>query len=48
MTTTIPDFAAGLDISTLPGLIVAIDRQNAVWVEAMRRLSPRVVMELLE
>jgi hypothetical protein len=42
-----PDFATGLDISTLPGLIVAIDRQNALWVEAMRRLSPRVVTELL-
>lgn len=42
-----PDFAVGLDISTLPGLIVAIDRQNALWVEAMRRLSPRVVKELL-
>jgi uncharacterized protein (TIGR03083 family) len=42
-----PDFATGLDISTLPGLIVAIDRQNALWVEAMRRLSPQVVMELL-
>jgi uncharacterized protein (TIGR03083 family) len=42
-----PDFASGLDISTLSGLIVAIDRQNAVWVEAMRRLSPRVVTELL-
>lgn len=43
-----PDFATGLDISTLAGLIVAIDRQNALWVEAMRRLSPRVVTDLLE
>src|SRR4051812_334815 len=42
-----PDFATGLDISTLPGLIVAIDRQNALWVETMRRLSPHVLMELL-
>src|SRR3954468_15692630 len=42
-----PDFAIGLDISTLPGLIVAIDRQNALWVETMRRLSPRVVTEML-
>src|SRR3954449_1326408 len=42
-----PDFAVGLDISTLSDLIVAIDRQNALWVEAMRRLSPRVVTELL-
>lgn len=42
-----PDFAAGLDISTLPGLIAAIDRQNALWVEAMRRVSPPVLIELL-
>lgn len=42
-----PDFAAGLDISTLPGLIAAIDRQNALWVEAMRRVSPPVLIDLL-
>lgn len=42
-----PDFATGLDISTLPGLITAIDRQNALWVEGMRRLSPAVLIELL-
>src|SRR3954468_19656454 len=42
-----PDFAVGLDISRLSDLIVAIDRQNALWVEAMRRLSPRAVTELL-
>lgn len=42
-----PDFAAGLDISTLPGLIAAIDRQNALWVEAMRRVSPPVLIGLL-
>jgi uncharacterized protein (TIGR03083 family) len=42
-----PDFAAGLDISTLPGLIAAIDRQNALWVEAMRRVSPQVLIDLL-
>lgn len=42
-----PDFAAGLDISTLPGLIAAIDRQNALWVEAMRRVSPLLLIELL-
>jgi uncharacterized protein (TIGR03083 family) len=42
-----PDFAAGLDISTLPGLIAAIDRQTALWVEAMRRVSPRVLIDLL-
>jgi hypothetical protein len=42
-----PAFAAGLDISTLPGLIAAIDRQNAVWVDGARRLSPRLLIELL-
>ena len=42
-----PDFATGLDISTLPGLIAAIDRQNALWVEAMRRASPRLLIDLL-
>ncbi len=42
-----PDFAAGLDISTLPGLIAAIDRQNALWVEAMRRVSPPLLIALL-
>lgn len=42
-----PDFAAGLDISTLSGLIAAIDRQNALWVEAMRRVSPLVLIDLL-
>jgi uncharacterized protein (TIGR03083 family) len=41
-------FAAGLDIATLPGLIAAIDRQNAVWVTGMRRISPRLLIELLE
>ena len=42
-----PDFAAGLDISTLPGLIAAIDRQNALWVAAMRRVSPPLLIALL-
>ena len=42
-----PDFATGLDIQTLPGLIAAIDRQNAVWVEGTRRISPRLLIELL-
>jgi uncharacterized protein (TIGR03083 family) len=41
------DFAAGLDISTLPGLIAAIDRQNALWVETMRRVSPPLLIDLL-
>src|SRR6188768_2360709 len=42
-----PSFAAGLDISTLTGFIAAIDRQNAVWVEATRRVSPQLLIALL-
>jgi hypothetical protein len=42
-----PAFAAGLDIGTLPGLVAAIDRQNAVWVTAARRMSPELLIELL-
>ena len=42
-----PAFAAGIDVSTLPGLIAAINRQNAVWVEGARRISPRLLIELL-
>ena len=42
-----PAFAAGLDIETLPGLIAAIDRQNAVWVTGTRRMSPALLIELL-
>jgi hypothetical protein len=42
-----PAFAAGIDISTLPGLIAAIDRQNALWVEATRRISPDLLIALL-
>lgn len=42
-----PDFATGLDLATLPGLIAAIDRQNALWVEAMRRVSPPLLIDLL-
>jgi uncharacterized protein (TIGR03083 family) len=43
-----PAFAAGLDIATLPGLVAAVDRQNAVWVTGTRRISPRLLIELLE
>ena len=43
-----PDFAAALDIATLPGLVAAIDRQNAVWVTGARRISPRLLIELLK
>jgi uncharacterized protein (TIGR03083 family) len=42
-----PAFAAGLDIATLSGLVAAIDRQNAVWVAGTRRISPRLLIELL-
>lgn len=42
-----PAFAAGSDIATLPGLVAAIDRQNAVWHAGARRMSPRVIVELL-
>jgi uncharacterized protein (TIGR03083 family) len=43
-----PDFATGLDISSLPGLIAAIDRQNGLWVETMRRVSPALLIDLLQ
>jgi uncharacterized protein (TIGR03083 family) len=43
-----PAFAAGFDIATLPGLVAAIDRQNAVWVAGARRISPELLIELLE
>jgi hypothetical protein len=43
-----PAFAVGFDIATLPGLVAAIDRQNAVWVAGVRRISPRLLIELLE
>jgi uncharacterized protein (TIGR03083 family) len=42
-----PAFAAGLDIAALPGLVSAIDRQNAVWGAGARRMSPRVIVDLL-
>jgi uncharacterized protein (TIGR03083 family) len=42
-----PAFGEGLDVATLPGLIAAIDRQNAVWVAGARRISPRLLIELL-
>src|SRR5262245_41283044 len=34
-----PDFAVGLEIGSFDGLVAAIDRQNDLWVRAMRRLS---------
>ncbi len=42
-----PAFAAGLDIATLPGLVAAIDRQNAVWNDGSRRMSPRLITDFL-
>jgi uncharacterized protein (TIGR03083 family) len=42
-----PDFATGLDVATWAGLVAAIDRQNDLWVRAMRRLSPGVLVDLL-
>jgi uncharacterized protein (TIGR03083 family) len=42
-----PAFAAGLDVATLPGLVAAIDRQNAVWNAGTRRMSPRLIVDLL-
>ncbi|CAA9583686.1 MAG: hypothetical protein AVDCRST_MAG87-3670 [uncultured Thermomicrobiales bacterium] len=41
-----PRFADGLDISTWDGLLAAIDRQNANWVAATQRISPRLLVEL--
>lgn len=42
-----PNFASGLDVSTWDGLLAAIDRQNGHWVEATRRISPRLLVEFL-
>lgn len=42
-----PSFEEGLDISRWDGLIAAIDRQNAEWVRATRRISPPLLVELL-
>jgi uncharacterized protein (TIGR03083 family) len=43
-----PSFARpGLDLSTFSGLVAAIDAQNAAWVEGTRRISPRLLVELL-
>ncbi|HYJ12494.1 MAG TPA: maleylpyruvate isomerase family mycothiol-dependent enzyme [Thermomicrobiales bacterium] len=41
-----PHFADGLDISTGNGLLAAINRQNANWVAATQRISPRLLVEL--
>ncbi|MCC6793040.1 MAG: maleylpyruvate isomerase family mycothiol-dependent enzyme [Thermomicrobiales bacterium] len=44
---TSPNFAEGLDISTWDGLLAAINRQNAAWVYATRRMSARLLLDLL-
>lgn len=40
-------FGRNVDLSNWSGLVAAIDHQNAVWVDATRRLSPRLLLELL-
>jgi uncharacterized protein (TIGR03083 family) len=42
-----PAFGPGLDLDTWDGLVGAIDRQNAAWVEGTRRISPPLLVELL-
>jgi uncharacterized protein (TIGR03083 family) len=42
-----PSFAEDLDIGRWDGLVAAIDRQNDLWVRATRRISPRLLVELL-
>ena len=42
-----PAFAIDPNLDPWPGLVAAINRQNAVWVEATRRLSPPLVIDLL-
>jgi uncharacterized protein (TIGR03083 family) len=36
-----------IDAASYPELVAAIDAQNAAWVQSMRRLSPRLLVELL-
>src|SRR5215207_9148057 len=36
-----------LDVSTWSGLVAAINRQNNAWVAGTRRMSPRLLIELL-
>lgn len=44
---TSPNFAEGLDISRWDDLLTAINRQNEAWVYATRRMSPKLLLELL-
>ncbi len=39
--------AAGLDLDDWTILVEFINRQNGLWVDAMRRVSPRLLLELL-
>lgn len=43
-----PEFAKGIDIIDFTGLVAAIDRQNDWWVRAGRRMSPQLIVELLD
>ena len=42
-----PTFADGCAVTTWDGLVDAINHQNDLWVRATRRLSPRLLVELL-
>ena len=42
-----PTFAEGLDVTRWDDLLTAIDRQNAEWLRATRRISPQLLVELL-
>lgn len=44
---TSPNFAEELDISTWDGLLTAINRQNAAWVYATRRMSSQLLLTFL-
>ena len=45
---TNPSFGGpDLDVATWSGLVAAIDRQNAAWVEGTRRISPPLLIDLL-
>lgn len=41
-------FAEGFNVATFDGLVLAIDRQNEEWVRATRRLSPQLLIRLVQ
>ena len=41
-------FPPGSDISSFEDLVALINRQNSSWVEAARRISPRLLCDLLD